>query len=108
MICEQELDLSHPLVLYCKSLYEKISEKIPNKNNIYHVIHPSKIEDYQNYKYITDDSISEYVTIVKSILISNNFKCDLSDNQYIIDYLKIMLSHHLVFTKMIMVGLIVK
>jgi hypothetical protein len=85
MICEQELEVSHPLVLYCKSLYEKIHEKIPNKNNIYHVIHPSKIEYYQNHKYITDDSIDEYVTIVKSILISNNFKCDILDNEYIIE-----------------------
>ena len=42
MICDQELELSNPLVLYCKSLYEKIHEKIPNKNNIYHVIPPSK------------------------------------------------------------------
>lgn len=86
MICEQELELSHPLVLYCKSLYKKIHEKIPNKNNIYHVIHPSKIEDYKNYKYITDDLIDDYVSsIVKPMLISNNFKCDLSDNEYIIE-----------------------
>ena len=85
MICDQELELSNPLVLYCKSLYEKIHEKIPNKNNIYHVIHPSKIEDYQKYKYITDDSIGEYVNIVKLMLISNNFKCDLSNNEYIIE-----------------------
>lgn len=85
MICEQELELSNPLVLYCKSLYEKIHEKIPNKNNIYHVIHPSKIEDYKNYKYIIDESISEYVKLVKLILISNNFKCDISDNEYIIE-----------------------
>lgn len=85
MICEQELEVSHPLVLYCKNLYEKISEKIPNKNNIYHVIHSSKIEYYKNHKYINDDSISEYVQLVKSILISNNFKCDISDDEYIIE-----------------------
>jgi hypothetical protein len=85
MICEQELELSHPLVLYCKSLYDKMPSILNNKNNIYHVIHPSKIEDYQNHKYITDDSISEYVTIVKSMLIRNNFKCDISDNEYIIE-----------------------
>jgi hypothetical protein len=85
MICEQELELYHPLVLYCKSLYDKISENIPSKNNIYHIIHPSKIEDYQNHKYIIDDVICEYVKLVKSILISNNFKCDILDNEYIIE-----------------------
>lgn len=85
MICEQELELSHPLVLYCKSLYDKMPSILNDKNNIYYIIHPSKIEDYQNHKYITDDSISEYITIVKSMLISNNFKCDISDNEYIIE-----------------------
>jgi len=85
MICEQELELSHPLLLYCKSLYDKMPCILNNKNNIYHIIHPSKIVDYQNHKYITDDIINEYVTIVKSILIRNNFKCDISDNEYIIE-----------------------
>ena len=87
MICEQELELSNPLALYCKSLYEKIiPEKISEKtNNIFHIIHSSKIEDYKDYKYIIDDSISNYVQVVKSILISNNFKCDILDNEYIIE-----------------------
>ncbi len=87
MISEQIFDKSEQLVSYCFDILKKNSKKIQYNQQKLFIMHPKEFVDTNAYKppedeLIVDERIDDYVQIAKSILKSNGFVIDESNNNY--------------------------